>query len=123
MIVRIWRTRIDDRRATDYQSFARSKSLPMFRTQAGFAGLLFAGRGAERAVISFWHDLPSVEGLEVSDTYRATVAEIAATGLLEGESTVEVLEIDGGLSSRGVPKLGSHRGITPICRGNPVLTP
>jgi hypothetical protein len=96
MIVRIWRTQIDETRAADYRNFAHAKSLPMFRAQRGFEGVLFAARGVERAVISFWQDLSSVEALDVSSTYQATVAEIEATGMLRGESAVEVLEIEEG---------------------------
>jgi hypothetical protein len=92
MIVRIWRTQIDETRAADY----RDLSLPMFRAQRGFDGVFFAARRAERAVISFWRDLSSVEALDVSSTYQATVAEIEATGMLRGESAVEVLEIEEG---------------------------
>jgi hypothetical protein len=54
MIVRIWRTQIDQARADEYLDFAQSRSLPMFRAEPGFAGVLFAAREAERAVITLW---------------------------------------------------------------------
>jgi heme-degrading monooxygenase HmoA len=94
MIVRIWRTQIDETRAGEYRDFARSRSLPMFRAQPGFAGVLFATRQAERAVITLWHDLASVEALDHSQTYKTTVEEIEVTGFLHGQSTVEVLEVE-----------------------------
>jgi hypothetical protein len=95
MVARMWRTQIDETRAEDYRRFAHSKSLPMFREQAGFAGVLFAANGAERAVMTLWRDLAAARGLDRSDTYRSTVAEIEATGFLRGESTVELFELEG----------------------------
>jgi hypothetical protein len=95
MVARIWRTGIDETRAEEYRRFAETKSLPMFREQPGFVGVLFAANGAERAVITLWQDLDSAEQLDRSETYTRTVAEIAATGFLRGESSVEVLELEG----------------------------
>jgi heme-degrading monooxygenase HmoA len=94
MIVRIWRTQIDQARAGEYRDFAHSRSLPMFRAQPGFAGALFAAQRAERVVITLWRDLASVKALDRSHTYQAAVAEIEATGFLHGQSTVEVLALE-----------------------------
>jgi heme-degrading monooxygenase HmoA len=94
MIIRIWRTQIDETRAEEYRDFAHSKSLPMFRAQPGFAAVLFAAHAAERAVITLWHELAAVEALEHSQTYQSTVADIEATGFLEGESAVELLDVE-----------------------------
>lgn len=94
MIVRIWRTEIDETRAGDYIDFARERSLPMFRQQAGFGGVLFVADRGERIVITLWRDLASVAALEDSSSYRATVAEIEATGFITGRSSVEVFELD-----------------------------
>jgi heme-degrading monooxygenase HmoA len=94
LIVRIWRTEVDPARALEYREFARSRSLPMFRKQAGFRGVLFSAAGAARVVITLWDDAEAVAALDTSDTYAETVAEIVATGFLRGESTVEVLEVD-----------------------------
>jgi heme-degrading monooxygenase HmoA len=94
MVVRIWRTEIDVRRADEYREFSHSRSLPMFRAQPGFAGVLFAGQGSERVVITLWRDVAAAEALDHSETYSATVAEIEATGFLRGDSSVEVLELE-----------------------------
>ena len=94
MIVRIWRTHISQARAGEYRDFAHSRSLPMFRTRPGFAGALFAARRAERVVITLWRDLASAQALGHSHAYQATVAEIEATGFLQGQSTVEVFELE-----------------------------
>jgi hypothetical protein len=95
MILRIWRTQIDQARAGEYRKFAHSKSLPMFEAQPGFSGVLFAAHGSERIVITLWRDRASAEALDHSQTYRATVEEIEATGFLNGQSAVEVLELEG----------------------------
>lgn len=94
MIVRIWRTEIEPTRATDYLEFARHYSLPMFREQRGFGGVLFAAGGAERAVITLWQDMAAVEALAESDTYARTVEAIEAAGFLRGEAEVAVLEVE-----------------------------
>jgi heme-degrading monooxygenase HmoA len=107
MVIRIWHTKIDETRAEDYLQFAQSRSVPMFRAQPGFAGVVFAARGAERAVITVWHDLAAAEALEHSSTYSSTVAEIEATGLLRGESSVDVLDVQGALFETGRSGLGA----------------
>jgi len=94
MIARIWRTQIDPARAGEYRDFAHSRSLPMFRAQPGFAGVFFAARQDQRVVITLWHDLTSARALDHSQAYQATVAQIEATGFLQGQGTVEVLELE-----------------------------
>jgi hypothetical protein len=63
---RIWRTEIDETRADEYREFAHARSLPMFRAQPGFAGVLFAAQGTQRAVITLWEDLAGAEALDKS---------------------------------------------------------
>ena len=97
MIVRIWRTGIDPARAGEYERFAEERSLPMFRAQRGFRGVLFTtAAGDRRAVISFWEDHGAVELLDRSESYRDTAAALGSTDILRGEQTVEVLEVHGG---------------------------
>jgi heme-degrading monooxygenase HmoA len=98
VIVRIWRTRVDPARADEYERFAHERSLPMFRRQAGFRGVLFAaGDETERVVLSFWENADAVEALGRSPTYRETVDALLASGILTGEQTVEVLDVRGGV--------------------------
>jgi heme-degrading monooxygenase HmoA len=104
MILRIWRTGIDESCADDYAEFARTKSVPMFRSQAGFAGVIFAGRAGERAVLTLWDGRAAVEALDRSDSYKAIVAEIGAAGFLRGDSDVEVFELDAFLLDDGVAR-------------------
>ncbi|TDB78737.1 antibiotic biosynthesis monooxygenase [Micromonospora sp. KC721] len=96
MIMRIWRTRIDEGRAAEYERFAAEESLPMFSGQPGFLGLLFGRAGTECAVVTLWEDDAAAESLEASPNYRETVARIGATGLLQGASTVERMNVHGG---------------------------
>ncbi len=95
-LVRIWRTNVDPLRVTEYERFAQDVSLPMFRAQQGFLGVLFAGAGPPRAVLSFWKDQHAVDALASSPSYGETVARILATGMLAGETTTEILELHGG---------------------------
>jgi heme-degrading monooxygenase HmoA len=97
VIVRIWRTGIDPARAGEYDRFAEERSLPMFRAQRGFRGVLFgAAADGRRAVISFWEDQGAVEALDRSASYRETASALGSTGILRGEQTVEVLVVHGG---------------------------
>jgi heme-degrading monooxygenase HmoA len=95
LVVRIWRTGLDTSRAPEYEDFALSTSLPMFRRHDGFLGVLFAGTGAERAVITLWSDRAAVAALDASPDYRATVRAIEAAGFLRPPQLVEVLDVHG----------------------------
>jgi heme-degrading monooxygenase HmoA len=96
MIIRIWRTQVDPARLEEYELFAKKHSLPMFRAQRGFLGVLFVGAGSERAVISLWEDAEAVAALDSSPSYREAVARISATDFLAGSSSVEAFEVHGG---------------------------
>jgi hypothetical protein len=93
LVVRIWRTGLDESREPEYDDFAVGISLPMFRRRAGFLGVLFAGTGAERAVITLWSGRAAVAALEESADYRAVVRSIEATGFLRPPQRVELLPI------------------------------
>ena len=93
MVLRIWRTRIDESRADDYREFAERESLPMFSAQPGFLGLLFGATPGERVVATIWESHEATARLEEAQSYRDTVAAIQATGFLVGESDVEILEL------------------------------
>ncbi|MGE5803870.1 MAG: hypothetical protein ACM358_16625 [Gemmatimonadota bacterium] len=98
MLLRIWRTGVDPARWAEYARFEQEHSLPMFRQQSGCRGVLF-GRlagGSGAAACSFWDDQAAIEQLATSQTYKATVARLLATGLLAGSQSVEVFEIAGG---------------------------
>jgi heme-degrading monooxygenase HmoA len=92
-VVRIWRTGLDESRSAEYEDFARNFSLPMFRRHNGFLGVLFAGTGAERTVITIWSGRAAVAALDASADYQATVRAIEATGFLRPPQRVEVLDV------------------------------
>ena len=106
MLVRIWRTHIDEARAPEYEAFARQRSLPMFRAQQGFAGVLFARDDASCAVISFWRDAAAVDALAQSASYDETATALAATGMVVGAASVEVFELHGGYIDEALPPPG-----------------
>src|SRR5215207_4696754 len=56
MIVRIWRTGLDESRADEYERFARERSLPMFQKQPGCVGVFFTRTEQGRAVITLWEN-------------------------------------------------------------------
>jgi heme-degrading monooxygenase HmoA len=99
-VVRIWRTGIDPDRSDDYDAFARTRSVPMFRAQPGFVAVLFTSRGSERAVITLWEDRESADALATSASYLSTVEAIEAAGFLRGEQTVEAFALDGLFTQR-----------------------
>ena len=99
-IARIWRTRVAAGRAADYQHFANSRSLAMFRAHDGFIGVIFGSADAERVVISFWRDAAAVSSFEASQCYQETVRELETSGLILGSSSVDAYMVDGGTLDR-----------------------
>jgi heme-degrading monooxygenase HmoA len=95
VIVRIWRTAVDTGREDEYREFEEQQSLPMFRRQAGFLGVLFLRSNQGAAALTLWAGNEEVERLAQSPTYLATVERLERTGLLGGDQTVEVFEVAG----------------------------
>lgn len=95
LMVRIWRTGLDESRAQEYEDFARTVSLPMFRRHHGFGGVLFARSGSERVVITLWADPAAADLLGGSDDYQATVRALEATGFLRPPQRIELLDVHG----------------------------
>ncbi len=73
--------------------FARDISLPMFRKQLGFKGVLMAGDGPERLVITLWRDDDAITALDHSASYRETVNRIMAAGFITGHQSVEIHKV------------------------------
>lgn len=92
MLARTWYTEIDPDRAEEYERFAREISLPMFRAQQGFAGVLMVRDGTQCRVITLWHGPEDITALETSPTYQHTVARIIGAGFLRGDQRVEVMD-------------------------------
>lgn len=99
MIMRIWRTQVDEARAAEYEHFAAEESLPMFRAHRGFKGHLFGRRGADCVVVTIWDDDAAADALEASPRYRDTVARINAAGFLAGRSEVDRFELHADVAS------------------------
>jgi heme-degrading monooxygenase HmoA len=98
MIMRIWRTQVDEAQAEQYERFAAEESLPMFRAHQGFEGHLFGRRGRDCVVITIWKDDAAADALEASPRYRDTVARINAAGFLAGRSQVERFQLHGNVA-------------------------
>ena len=96
MILRAWQTGIDEARASEYDAFARERSLPMFHRQDGLLGvLLVAPEAGRRVVLTVWEDAAAVERLEVSADYGRTVQAVLDAGFLRAPQRVDVFELPG----------------------------
>ncbi len=95
MILRVWRAKIAPGRDEGYRRFERERCLPMLRRQPGLLGVLFL-REDRAASVTIWEDGGAVEALQSSPSYRATTRELAESGLLAGEQSVEAFEVVGG---------------------------
>lgn len=74
----------------------------MFRSHAGFAGVVFARAEDECVVITFWQDVESARALEASPCYQQTVLEIEGGGFILGPSSVEVYVVQGGAIDQSI---------------------
>ena len=98
MIVRIWTTQIAAGRETEYLAFAQERSRLMFLSQPGCLGVLFLkADDRKHAACSFWNSMVDIESLANSPSYSATVSALVATGVLLGEATTTVYEVEGGV--------------------------
>lgn len=97
MIVRIWMTNIAAEREAEYLAFAQQHSREMFLSQTGCLGVMFLKENdGKHAACSFWSSRADIEVLASSSSYIATVADLIATGILVGEATVTVYDVEGG---------------------------
>ena len=98
MILRIWRAGLDPARQEEYRRFEVERCLPMLRRQPGLLGVLFLRESGDRAAsVTIWEHGGAVEALESSPSYRETARELAESGLLAGERSVEAFEVAGGI--------------------------
>lgn len=97
MIARVWRAELNPARLEEYRHFERAQCLPMFFRQPGFLGGLFLREAVDQAVsLTLWEDGGAVEALESSPSYRKITLELAEGGLLAGEPSVEIWEVQSG---------------------------
>jgi heme-degrading monooxygenase HmoA len=96
MIARIWSTGIVQGKLADYQRFAQSVSLPMFKQQTGLVGVQLLTQPTRSLVITLWKDRADIGRMEQDPVYLATVAAIGGQGFLTGEQKVEVFDFEDG---------------------------
>jgi heme-degrading monooxygenase HmoA len=103
VIVRSWRTQVDPERIAEYEQFAQTISLPMFRQQEGCLGVFFFHLQNMCEVLTLWDNMASVEKLARSRTYGETVERLNATGMLWGKQSLLYYESHGGFID--IPRL------------------
>lgn len=97
MRLRIWTTDIVAEREEEYLAFAKERSREMFLAQPGCLGVLFLkASDGKHAACSFWTNSADVDALASSLTYKATVSDLEASGLLIGNANTRLYEIEGG---------------------------
>jgi heme-degrading monooxygenase HmoA len=97
VILRVWRAKLNPARLEEYRRFERERSLPIYRKQPGLLGVLFLREAEDRAAeITLWEDRGTLEALASSPSYRRAVRELAESGLLVREQSVEIFEVAGG---------------------------
>lgn len=97
MVLRIWHAALNPIHLGEYRRFEAERSLPMLHKQPGFLGVFFV-RAARESAVSFtiWEDGGAVEALQSSPSYQQEARELAESGLLAGEPSVMILEVEGG---------------------------
>lgn len=97
MILRIWRAPLDPARIEEYWCFERKRCVPTLHRQPGFLGVLFLrGAGELASSLTVWEDRGAVDALESSPSYGRAARELAESGLLAGEESVDIFEVVGG---------------------------
>jgi hypothetical protein len=111
MIVRLWTTGIISSKAAEYDGFASSRSLAMFKTLDGCLGVIFIRSDTKGYALSFWDNAASVEALADSELYQNTVSEIVAAGFLKEPQTSELVDVTGGFLLGDVPSVFTRLAI------------
>ncbi len=97
MILRIWRAALEPTRLEEYRRFEVEQCLTMLHKQPGLLGVLFLREAEDGAAsITIWEDEGAVEALQSSPSYRRTDRELAESGLLVGEQSVEIFQVESG---------------------------
>lgn len=95
--MRVWRAEVAPARLEDYRYFELERCLPMLLKQPGLLGVLFLRETGYRAAsLTMWEDRGTVEALESSPSYRRITRDLAESGLLVGDQSVEDFEVAGG---------------------------
>jgi heme-degrading monooxygenase HmoA len=108
-------------READFLEYATKRSLVMFLRQPGCLGvLMLRGEQGMHATCSFWSDRNAAEALADSPSYQETVAGLVALGVLVGDATITVFDVDAGgvhgdafLAAVGAPRSAESGGYIP----------
>lgn len=93
-LVRIWTANVAVANEAAYLAFAHGRSLPMFLSQPGCEGVHFLRLDDSRqAVVTLWVDDAAIQACEWSSNYRQAAADLMATGMIEGDTSVTVMGI------------------------------
>ncbi|MFN4276483.1 MAG: antibiotic biosynthesis monooxygenase [Ferrovibrio sp.] len=96
MIVRVWSTGFTLARLDDLVAFARSRLEPFFHNQDGCLGCFFTYDSDEWRTISLWRDQVAVDAVKDSADYRAMLADLVGSGILQGSQNTRVFKAAGG---------------------------
>lgn len=91
MIVRIWSSGIVKGRENEYLTFAGDISMPMFKEHP-IKGVYILTAERKTKVVTLWNNLDDITKMENSEKYKETVNIILASGLIEGDQSVELFE-------------------------------
>lgn len=91
MIVRIWSSGIVKGRENEYLTFAGGISMPMFKEHP-IKGVYILTTERKTKVVTLWNNLDDITKMENSEKYKETVNKILASGLIEGDQSVELFE-------------------------------
>ena len=107
MIARIWRRRVESTGMKDYELFETHDMLPTFLKQPGIVAVVFGRANGYCTSISVWNDMPAVEALATSETFKAMNRKLEETTMSIGEESTEIMEIVGGYlpaAYTGIPR-------------------
>lgn len=96
MTLRLWQAALNPARLIHYRRLERTQCLPMLYKQPGFLGALFLYEATSAGVLTLWEDSGSAEALSSSPSYRRLTRELTERGLLFGEPSVAVWDVQGG---------------------------
>lgn len=94
MIARTWHARLSPGREADYDAFAGTRSLPMFRRLPGCRGVLFLGEGLDRRVLSLWTAPGAIDALTGNADYLAVSRQLAESGILASVGPIDCTLVD-----------------------------
>jgi heme-degrading monooxygenase HmoA len=96
MIVRLWKTRVRESAIAEYEENELNRSLPMFKGQPGCVGAFFLRSEDHCYALTLWTDIDAVDRLNMSEPYREACEFYERSGMLIGNSSLQVFEAKDG---------------------------